>query len=540
MIFKRKKELRNKLLNEFGKVKEDSFNFDLIEKYFKTKTHDSNFQMLSDKTCNDLDFDELFMFIDKTNSRVGQQYLYNKLRNIPLFNSDQSKNEQIINDFKTNVEFRLGVQTQLSKLNDFNAFYLTSLFQDEFIKPPKWFFVVPVLSFACVLSLVFMLFNMQFVFVLIALLVPNLLIHYWNKKNLDLYLSSLPQLLKLKTVANKLFNYDRLAQLNSKISDSIKTVNTIRRKVMFFTIESNMQGEFQAFLWLILELIKIMFLFEPILLFSALKKLEDKRSEIEQLYDFVGQVDALNSIASLQAGLDSYCNPKITSQKSLEIKNIYHPLIIDCIDNSVYVNNTSILITGSNMSGKTSFIRTIGINVIAGLTINTCFAKEFKMPRMQVFSAIRISDDLMNDKSYYFEEVLTIKKMIEASDSKISNLFLLDELFKGTNTVERISVGKAVLSALNKNGNLVFVSTHDIELADLLVEEYELYHFSEKLDDNLIDFDYKLKDGKLKNRNAIKILQINNYPKDIINEALEISNLLDGASKINKPFSYEK
>jgi DNA mismatch repair ATPase MutS len=87
---------------------------------------------------------------------------------------------------------------------------------------------------------------------------------------------------------------------------------------------------------------------------------------------------------------------------------------------------------------------------------------------------------------------------------------------------------------------MVFVSTHDIELADLLIDEYELYHFSEKLDDNSIDFDYKLKDGKLKNRNAIKILQINNYPKDIINEALEISNLLDSASKINKPYSYEK
>jgi DNA mismatch repair ATPase MutS len=87
---------------------------------------------------------------------------------------------------------------------------------------------------------------------------------------------------------------------------------------------------------------------------------------------------------------------------------------------------------------------------------------------------------------------------------------------------------------------MVFVSTHDIELADLLFDDYELYHFSEKLDNNTIDFDYKLKDGKLKNRNAIKILQINNYPKDIINEALEISNHLDRASKINNPYSYEK
>jgi DNA mismatch repair ATPase MutS len=146
---------------------------------------------------------------------------------------------------------------------------------------------------------------------------------------------------------------------------------------------------------------------------------------------------------------------------------------------------------------------------------------------MRIYSAIRISDDLMNDRSYYFEEVLTIKEMIDRSSSSTPNLFLLDEIFKGTNTVERISAGKAVLSSLAKNENIVFVSTHDIELADLLKEEYELYHFSEKVDDRTVDFDYKLKEGKLKNRNAIRILQINDYPDAVVKEAIEISETLD-------------
>ena len=149
------------------------------------------------------------------------------------------------------------------------------------------------------------------------------------------------------------------------------------------------------------------------------------------------------------------------------------------------------------------------------------------MPRMRVFSAIRISDDLMNDKSYYFEEVLTIKEMLDKSDDENLNLFLLDEIFKGTNTVERISAGKAVLSSLNNDRNIVFVSTHDIELADLLKDEYDLYHFSEIVSNKTVDFDYKLKNGKLKNRNAIRILQINDYPEGIINEAIELSKKLD-------------
>ncbi len=156
---------------------------------------------------------------------------------------------------------------------------------------------------------------------------------------------------------------------------------------------------------------------------------------------------------------------------------------------------------------------------------------------MKVFSAVRISDDLMNDKSYYFEEVLTIKSMIDESEKEIPSLFLLDEIFKGTNTIERISAGKAVLSSLNKNNNIVFVSTHDIELADLLKNEFDLYHFSEKVNNKTVDFDYKLKDGKLTNRNAIRILQINNYPENIIEEAYKISKEFD---KINKESSRSK
>ena len=185
------------------------------------------------------------------------------------------------------------------------------------------------------------------------------------------------------------------------------------------------------------------------------------------------------------------------------------------------------------MSGKTSFIRTIGINTITGQTINTCFADEFSLSKMNIFSAIRISDDLMNDKSYYFEEVLTIKSMIDNSANGKTNLFLLDEIFKGTNTIERISAGKAVLSAISKENNIVFVSTHDIELADLLKNEYELYHFSEIVDHKSVDFDYKLKEGKLKDRNAIRILQINDYPEELIQEAIEISKELDRLSAIN-------
>jgi DNA mismatch repair ATPase MutS len=287
--------------------------------------------------------------------------------------------------------------------------------------------------------------------------------------------------------------------------------------------------------WSVLELIKAFFLLEPLLLFGVLRQLDNKRREIEKVFSFVGYVDTLISIASLRHSLNLFCTPEINDKiKILEATDMYHPMIVDCVKNSIQVGDKSILLTGSNMSGKTSFIRTIGLNVITGLTINTCFAKRLSVTRFKIYSAIRISDDLMNDKSYYFEEVLTIKEMVEKSQMAEANLFLLDEIFKGTNTIERISAGKAVLSYLSTGSNIVFVSTHDIELAELLNDTYELYHFSEQVDHKTVDFDYKLKEGKLKNRNAIRILEINDYPKEIISEAIEISKELDKIFVVSK------
>lgn len=225
--------------------------------------------------------------------------------------------------------------------------------------------------------------------------------------------------------------------------------------------------------------------------------------------------------------LYTYCLPNITEDTAIIAEEISHPLIYNCTTNSIAITEKSVLLTGSNMSGKTSFIRAIGLNVITGLTLNTCFARSMTFPLMKVFSAIRISDDLINDKSYYFEEVLTVKEMLHESEKVAKHLFLLDELFKGTNTVERISAGKAVLSALAKNNNKILVSTHDIELTDLLADEYELYHFSETVNEKTVGFDYKLKEGKLKNRNAIRILEINDYPAEVVQEAMQISKELD-------------
>jgi DNA mismatch repair ATPase MutS len=534
MIFNRKKKVKDLFNQSFGKLKGETYNFDLIERYFRKKDNSRELQTLSDKTCNDLDFDELFMFLDRTNSKVGQQYLYNRLRTIPQASHEFSQQERIIKHFEETPGLRLDVQTLLARLNEQDTYYINSLFQHEHIMHPKWFFIIKFLSFANLLSIILLAVNLKMIFVIFAITIINTGIHYWNKKNLYQYLGSVPQLLRLNSIARKLFENDLFSSLDPSLNKSFAEIDKVRNRMHFFNLESKLQSDTEIFFTTILEIFKTLFLLEPLFLFSILKALNSKRVEIENVFTFVGQIDSFISIASLRVGLSLYCQPTFTKQSALVAKNVYHPLIPDCVENSICIDQKSILLTGSNMSGKTSFIRTIGINAITAQTINTCFAAQFSTPKLNIYSAIRISDDLMNDKSYYFEEVSTIKDMIDNSNNGKANLFLLDEIFKGTNTVERISAGKAVLSSLAKGDNIVFVSTHDIELTDLLVNEYELYHFSEKVDHKSVDFDYKLKEGKLKNRNAIRILQINGYPEEVINEAMEISRELDEVSLTKK------
>lgn len=525
-MFKRKKKNDDRLTEAFGKLKDDVFDFSLIDSYFKNKDNTAAYQVISDKTCNDLDIEELFTFIDRTTSKVGQQCLYNKLRTIPV--KPVKDREKLIHKLATDKAYRISIQREIDLLSQHEAFHISSLFQEEHTRPPKWFIAIRLLSLVSLASLLITPILNAMILVFIATYILNIGIHLWNKRNVYKYLTSIPQLIKLSQVAKELHKNELCKDIDPTLEKSLKVIDQVKNRMAFFKIESALQSDFGAIAWGILELFKIAFLLEPLLLFDVLHRLDTRREAIEKVFSFVGEIDCLISIASLREGLELHCMPEIETHSTVtKAEKIYHPLIQECVKNTIHLQNKSVLLTGSNMSGKTSFIRTIGINIITGLTLNTCFAESIRFPKMRIYSAIRISDDLMNDKSYYFEEVLTIKEMMDRSDDDVANLFLLDEIFKGTNTIERISAGKAVLSSLTKNKNLVFVSTHDIELTDLLNKEYELYHFSEVVNQNKVDFDYKLKAGKLKNRNAIRILQINDYPAEVINEAMQIAKRLD-------------
>ncbi|MCF0048601.1 DNA mismatch repair protein MutS [Dyadobacter sp. LJ53] len=507
-------------------IKTGFFNFAQIEKYFLNEKPEGAFQVIADRTFQDLDLEDVFKFIDRSVSRIGQQYLYYFMRTIPQGDSRKQRLESIIDIFQKDPALKTALAAEISKLSKTDAYYITSLFHEKYTERPSWYWLIKTLSAVSVLAVFSAFFFPKIIIFLIVLLPVNLGIHYWNKNNLYQYGSSIPQLLILIQAAQRILKNKEFADQDIPLRARVNELDQLGLPMSIFKIEARLQGEIGQFVDYVFELFKAMFLIEPVLLFTILKIFDSKRQHIKHIFQFVAETDIALSILSLRESAPCFCQPTISTQKKhLRIQEVFHPLIFNGVANDISLHEKSALLTGSNMSGKTTFIRAVGINAILGQTINTCFAKKFIMSPIKIHSSIRISDDLLGDKSYYFEEVLTLKNMLEESRSGYANLFLLDELFKGTNSVERIAIGKSVLSYLARADNLALASTHDRELSDYLTDTFDLYHFTEIIDGEDVMFDYKLKPGTLRTTNAIRILELNDYPKEIIAEAVK---LVDG------------
>jgi len=525
---KRILKLKQSLIDNWGKVKkEEIYNFKAIDKYFKNNSHKNKaYHIISDKTQTDLDLNELFKFIDRTTSRIGQQYLYFKIRTIGAIEK-LATFEKLTSIFVANQTTRINSQLYLSKLSGYSNYNFEELINGYQIKTPKIIWLVKLLSFLSVSSIIVGFFTPFALLILPFIYLVNLVFHYRNKPNIEYYIDGVSELSKTLKVAKKIATQKEIKTLFSDFS-FIRKIEAIKTKTEFIRFEKALGNEYAMIWWFLIEQIKIVFNIEYLVFYSFINDILKERDSIEKLFTFIGEIDCAISTASVKAGKLTTCSPVFNNTKEIKSQQLTHPLIENCVTNNLSLNNNSMLLTGSNMSGKTTFIRTLAINSLFAQTLYFCFAHNYNAPFFKLHTSIRIADDILNSRSYYLEEVITIKKLITASEDKAPCLFILDEIFKGTNTIERISGGKGILSYLNKGNNMVFVATHDIELCTLLSNDYyKLYHFHENIKNDKLNFDYKLKEGPVTTRNAIKILEIYHYPKEVIVEARKIEQNID-------------
>lgn len=273
------------------------------------------------------------------------------------------------------------------------------------------------------------------------------------------------------------------------------------------------------------ELISTVTLHEAMLFLSIKDLVNENKENLCKLYFILGDIDNEIALSNLYYNLDLVCKADVadkTEDISIEGEELHNPIIY-LKDQEESVGNTfkftkDILLTGSNASGKSTFLRTIGINHLMAKTLGFVVAKKFKTTDTDIFTSIDIKDSIEEKTSYFMAEAKTIKKMIDNP----GNIYLLDEVFKGTNTIDRISAASSTLEYLSKQG-FVVAATHDIELTTILEKDFCNYHFEEVVTKDEIKFDYKLKEGRAATRNAIRILEMYDYPEIITKKARERS-----------------
>jgi hypothetical protein len=234
-----------------------------------------------------------------------------------------------------------------------------------------------------------------------------------------------------------------------------------------------------------------------------------------QWFEAIGTIEALSSLANLKHDNPDWAMPDITDSQIMSVKAVQvgHPLITKsriANDFDMGSNKKVILVTGSNMSGKSTFLRTIGLNLVLAYSGAPVCAQSFSCSVMNVCTCMRISDNLEKNISSFYAELLRIKMIVDAVKSKGRVFFLLDEIFKGTNSYDRHHAAKVLITKLAGNNSIGLVSTHDLELEVLEEETHGQvanYHFQEHYDQGRIMFDYQLRPGVSKTRNAIYLIE---------------------------------
>lgn len=239
--------------------------------------------------------------------------------------------------------------------------------------------------------------------------------------------------------------------------------------------------------------------------------------DIRTWLEVIGEVETLLSLAVIGQVKEQYVFPDMIQSKvpEFEFETLTHPLIQEkkVVGNSLHLEEGTCIITGSNMSGKTTFLRSIGVNLALAYAGAPVTARAFRTSYMEVFTSMRIEDRVDEGISTFYAELLRIKEMITFSKRHLPMLALIDEIFKGTNSADRILGATQTIKKLGVPWANMMVTTHDFELCQLADEPSQKrksynYHFEEYYEDGKIQFDYKLKNGRCQTTNAKYLLRM--------------------------------
>lgn len=519
-----------KIRNDWGKeqLAKDRY-FEAIRALFDfSSSQEVSKTYIDDQTWRDLNMDQLYIRMDRTLTDPGESVLYKILRE-PLFQREElASRNQTVHFFQDNPELRERIQLILMRLgHQFSGDGLFNLlwrkkFPRSRIKP-----LFSILALSALVSLFIPLIFWSGILVIIpvVMFIINIIVHYAIKRRKDLETISFPYLIGCIKTARALssINHPAIERYTTRLKSQDNIFKSVLRKARtLFPSNQGSADPMGAMTGAVADYFNVFFLQEVRSFYATIDEIAKDIVVLQDLYLTLGEVDSLQSIASYRASLASYSEPEFTKGSvHLEVKDARQPLLEKAVPASINFNKNVEIITGSNMGGKSTFLRNIGNNVLMAQTIATTLTSYYKGDFFRIITSISRTDDLMAGKSFYYVEAERLLSTIQSFDASIPTLCIIDELLSGTNSTERLQASEAIIRYLAGQNILAVIATHDLELAERLDGTCDFYHFTDNVDETGLKFDYLLKPGIATTQNAIALLKYLGYPKEITEKAQE-------------------
>lgn len=521
----RKAEKMAKIRRTWGERPEREYTaaeFDAIGRYFERTGRENDH--IDDITWNDLDMDTIFMLLNHTWSCIGESYLYSMLRT-PVFSKEKlEERERLIRYFSEHGEERERMEYffagigKTGSLSIFDYIYNLADYQED-SRAVHYF------GIGCfVASLVGMgVYPAIGVVMLIGSIAYCWGTYFSRRKKIEPYVTSCKCLLQMLRAADELqkVKMPAIQSYQENILSARKRFNKFKRNTFFVVAGAGMgMGGGGGVMESLALYINFTFHIDLLQFNTLVRELRKNIDAFEQMTDNIGILESAIAVASFREMMGEWCEPSLerTENVYLRAENIYHPMIDEPVKNSISVGK-GVLVTGSNASGKSTFLKTLGINALLAQTIHTVLADSWEENFCQIYSSMALRDDLMSQESYYIVEIKSLKRILDHMEDEVPLLCFVDEVLRGTNTVERIAASAQILESMVRDNVMCFAATHDIELTYMLEKDYRNFHFQEEVEDNDILFNYRLYEGRATSRNAIRLLSIMGYDGEIIRAA---------------------
>lgn len=518
------KSRRQYIQKRFGTIPpERNYDFEGIASYWEEikKQIPSQLQV-DDITWNDLDMDKVYARVNQCCSSVGEEYLYATLHQLHWSEEELSALEEKIQYFEARDEERIKMMEYLLALGKKPRNFLIPFLNHTDIFEIPHILIYRILQFLLFGSLIgaLVLQNALWITILIVIAGINLVVFECQHAKYETSVVTLSYITRLLFTAKKIAKsketsfeetFHELQEPSSSFRSFTKSVQSLELHT-----QTRLSG---VGLELLFEYLRGITLVDFTKYHKVMKALKGKKDLFYKIYQSIGQLDCGISILSFRHSIPFYCKPEFSSSTdSIKAKEIYHPLIQNAVTNTISFDRC-IILSGSNASGKSTFIKAIAINAILAQSIYTCLAKQFYMPRSSIVSSMAVRDDIISGDSYFIRELNYLNRILSNLYEERNTLCFIDEILRGTNTVERIAASIAVIKYLVQKNCIAIVATHDVELTEELKEICDNYHFREVLNEGDVKFDYKLYHGPTTTRNAILLLERMGYPEEIIRAA---------------------